>query len=63
VCHEHRFYHPNRWYQLGPYPGTTRHVQGAKGKRMTSFYIVMGCIAFALLIYLLAALLKPEWFG
>jgi K+-transporting ATPase KdpF subunit len=30
---------------------------------MTSFYIVMGCIAFALLIYLLATLLKPEWFG
>jgi K+-transporting ATPase KdpF subunit len=30
---------------------------------MTLLYIVTGCIALALLIYLLAALLKPEWFG
>jgi K+-transporting ATPase KdpF subunit len=30
---------------------------------MTLLYIVIGCIALALLIYLLAALLKPEWFG
>ena len=30
---------------------------------MTLFYIVAGCIALLLLIYLLAALLKPEWFG
>jgi K+-transporting ATPase KdpF subunit len=30
---------------------------------MTLLCIVAGCIAFALLIYLLAALLKPEWFG
>jgi K+-transporting ATPase KdpF subunit len=30
---------------------------------MTVLYIVMGCIALVLLIYLLAALLKPEWFG
>lgn len=30
---------------------------------MTPLYIVAGCIAFLLLIYLLAALLKPEWFG
>lgn len=30
---------------------------------MTLLYIVAGCIALLLLIYLLAALLKPEWFG
>lgn len=30
---------------------------------MTLLYVVAGGIAFLLLIYLLAALLKPEWFG
>jgi K+-transporting ATPase KdpF subunit len=30
---------------------------------MTPLYIVAGCIALLLLIYLFAALLKPEWFG
>jgi K+-transporting ATPase KdpF subunit len=30
---------------------------------VTLLYVVMGCVALALLIYLFAALLKPEWFG
>ena len=30
---------------------------------MTPLYIITGLIAFALLIYLVLALLKPEWFG
>jgi K+-transporting ATPase KdpF subunit len=30
---------------------------------MTLLYVVAGCIALLLLIYLFAALLKPEWFG
>jgi K+-transporting ATPase KdpF subunit len=29
---------------------------------MTPLYLVAGCIALFLLIYLFAALLKPEWF-
>jgi K+-transporting ATPase KdpF subunit len=30
---------------------------------MESFYLIVGAIAFALLVYLIVALLKPEWFG
>jgi K+-transporting ATPase KdpF subunit len=30
---------------------------------MTALYWISGIIAFGLLLYLLAALLKPEWFG
>ena len=30
---------------------------------MDATYVLAGVIALALLIYLLAALLKPEWFG
>ena len=30
---------------------------------MTPLYIITGLIALALLIYLVLALLKPEWFG
>jgi K+-transporting ATPase KdpF subunit len=30
---------------------------------MNLLYLVTGLIAVALLIYLFAALLKPEWFG
>jgi len=29
---------------------------------MTGIYIVTGLIALALLVYLILALLKPEWF-
>lgn len=29
---------------------------------MNSFYIIAGIISVALLVYLLLALLKPEWF-
>lgn len=29
---------------------------------MTILYIVVGIISLALLVYLFAALLKPEWF-
>ena len=30
---------------------------------MTPLYIISGLIALALLVYLVLALLKPEWFG
>lgn len=30
---------------------------------MTIVYIVCGVVALALLVYLVLALLKPEWFG
>jgi K+-transporting ATPase KdpF subunit len=30
---------------------------------MNSLYIVTGVISLALLVYLVLALLKPEWFG
>jgi K+-transporting ATPase KdpF subunit len=30
---------------------------------MSALYWISGIIAFGLLIYLVAALLKPEWFG
>ena len=30
---------------------------------MNAVYIVTGIIALALLVYLVLALLKPEWFG
>jgi K+-transporting ATPase KdpF subunit len=30
---------------------------------MNALYIVTGVIALALLVYLVLALLKPEWFG
>jgi len=30
---------------------------------MESFYLIVGATAFALLVYLIVALLKPEWFG
>jgi K+-transporting ATPase KdpF subunit len=33
------------------------------GKGMTPLYIITGLIALALLVYLVLALLKPEWFG
>jgi K+-transporting ATPase KdpF subunit len=30
---------------------------------MNALYIITGVIALALLVYLVLALLKPEWFG
>jgi K+-transporting ATPase KdpF subunit len=30
---------------------------------MNSLYLIAGIISVALLVYLLLALLKPEWFG
>jgi K+-transporting ATPase KdpF subunit len=30
---------------------------------VTTLYIIAGVITFVLLIYLVLALLKPEWFG
>jgi K+-transporting ATPase KdpF subunit len=30
---------------------------------MTTLYFIAGVIAFLLLVYLVLALLKPEWFG
>jgi K+-transporting ATPase KdpF subunit len=30
---------------------------------MTLLYVISGLIALGLLVYLIVALLKPEWFG
>lgn len=30
---------------------------------MTLFYVISGLIVLGLLVYLVLALLKPEWFG
>jgi len=30
---------------------------------MTATYVITGLVALALLVYLVLALLKPEWFG
>ena len=30
---------------------------------MTALYLVAGVVTLALLVYLVLALLKPEWFG
>ncbi len=30
---------------------------------MDPLYVIVGAIAMALLVYLVAALMKPEWFG
>jgi K+-transporting ATPase KdpF subunit len=30
---------------------------------MNTLYLIAGAIALALLVYLILALLKPEWFG
>ncbi len=30
---------------------------------MTMLYWMVGLVAFALLVYLVVSLLKPEWFG
>ncbi len=30
---------------------------------MTSLYLIIGIIALGLLLYLVLALIKPEWFG
>jgi K+-transporting ATPase KdpF subunit len=30
---------------------------------MTALYVIVGLIALALLVYLVVALLKPEWFS
>ena len=30
---------------------------------MDLLYVIMGAIALALLVYLVVALMKPEWFG
>jgi K+-transporting ATPase KdpF subunit len=33
------------------------------GHKMTVLYAIVGILALGLLVYLVAALLKPEWFG
>jgi hypothetical protein len=33
------------------------------GYKMNAFYLIAGLIALALLVCLILALLKPEWFG
>jgi K+-transporting ATPase KdpF subunit len=42
--------------------GRVRAADAAGGQAMTWIYVVGGIVAAALLIYLLCALLKPEWF-
>jgi K+-transporting ATPase KdpF subunit len=33
------------------------------GKAMNALYLIVGAITIALFVYLVLALLKPEWFG
>jgi K+-transporting ATPase KdpF subunit len=33
------------------------------GKQMNALYLIAGIIALILIVYLVLALLKPEWFG
>ena len=61
--HGHRLYRANAYLfraQLGLY----RHVRPADGgQSMNPLYLIAGVITIGLLIYLVLALLKPEWFG
>jgi len=36
---------------------------GEKEHAMNGLYVIGGLLAFGLLLYLMLALLKPEWFG
>jgi K+-transporting ATPase KdpF subunit len=47
-------------HQLGLYFGL-RTPDGGKG--MNWLYLIVGLITVALFVYLVLALLKPEWFG
>ncbi len=48
----------------GPYIWADRAVRTADGgKVMNGLYLIAGLIALGLFIYLVLALLKPEWFG
>jgi K+-transporting ATPase KdpF subunit len=62
MCHEYWFLRADHCHRPGALSGATRHVQGVQGKQMTLLDVVAGCMALLLLIYLFAALLKPEWF-
>jgi K+-transporting ATPase KdpF subunit len=44
--------------------GAGRHLRSpAEGVNVDLTYVVAGVVALALLVYLVATLLKPEWFG
>ena len=44
--------------------GLHRHLRAAHGgAAVNALYLIAGLITLALLIYLVLALLKPEWFG
>jgi K+-transporting ATPase KdpF subunit len=44
--------------------GIDRHLRPADGGyKMNTLYLIAGLITLALLVYLILALLKPEWFG
>jgi K+-transporting ATPase KdpF subunit len=44
--------------------GVDRRLRPADGgHKMNALYIIAGVITLALLVYLILALLKPEWFG
>jgi hypothetical protein len=42
--------------------GAAGSLPGPDGVKMTIFYLLVGMITLALLIYLIFGLLKPEWF-
>jgi K+-transporting ATPase KdpF subunit len=44
--------------------GIDRRLRPADGgHKMNALYLIAGVITLALLVYLILALLKPEWFG
>jgi K+-transporting ATPase KdpF subunit len=53
-------------YCFSPFPcllGAAGFVPAPYGGMMNLLYLIAGLIAVALLVYLVLALLKPEWFG
>src|SRR6266568_4025848 len=47
---------------LGGDAGADFRVRAPAGRQMSAIYMVGGVVAAALFIYLVAAMLKPEWF-
>jgi K+-transporting ATPase KdpF subunit len=56
----YRFNHP----VLRPHVGTYQYLRAADREQvMNILYLITGLITLGLFIYLVLALMKPEWFG
>jgi K+-transporting ATPase KdpF subunit len=49
---------PDAFHGVGSRPR-----RASRGKTMNPLYLLAGIIAIGLLLYLVLALVKPEWFG